>query len=71
MSGYVAVLSRVDISVFGGEFQIDCFLSFEQRPILCTNAYPCFNDKSYWTEKEKKNILFKKAIKALDAIFQF
>ena len=21
-----------------------CFLSFEQRPVLCTNAYPCFND---------------------------
>ena len=37
-----------------------CFLSFEQRPVLCTNAYPCFSDHSYWIEKEKKNILFKK-----------
>jgi len=42
-----------------------CFLSFEQRPVLCTNAYPCFNDRSYWIEKEKKNIQFKKAIDAL------
>lgn len=48
-----------------------CFLSFEQRPVLCTNAYPCFNDRSYWIKKEKKNILFKKAIDALDAIAQF
>ncbi|WP_299981005.1 hypothetical protein [Desulfobacula sp.] len=48
-----------------------CFLSFEQRPVLCTNAYPCFNDRSYWIEKEKKNILFKKAIDALDATAQF
>lgn len=45
-----------------------CFLSFEQRPVLCTNAYPCFADRSYWIEKEKKNILFKKAIHALDAV---
>jgi hypothetical protein len=42
-----------------------CFLSFEQRPVLCTNAYPCFNDRSYWIEKEKKNIKFKKAIEKL------
>ncbi len=45
-----------------------CFLSFEQRPVICTNAYPCFNDRSYWIEKEKKNILFQKAIDTLDAI---
>ncbi len=45
-----------------------CFLSFEQRPVLCTNAYPCFNDRSYWIEKEKKNILFQRAIDTLDAI---
>ena len=45
-----------------------CFLSFEQRPILCTNAYPCFNDRLYWIEKEKKNIQFKKAINALEVI---
>ncbi len=48
-----------------------CFLTFEQRPVLCTNAYPCFNDRPYWVEKEKKNILFKKAIDTLDAIVQF
>ncbi len=48
-----------------------CFLSFEQRPVLCTNAYPCFNDRSYWIEKEKKNIQFKKAIDALAVTVQF
>jgi len=48
-----------------------CFLSFEQRPVLCTNAYPCFNDRSYWIEKEKKNIQFKKAIDALNVTVQF
>ena len=48
-----------------------CFLSFKQRPVLCTNAYPCFNDRSYWIEKEKKNIQFKKAIDALNVTVQF
>ncbi|MCP3900611.1 MAG: hypothetical protein GY707_12950 [Desulfobacteraceae bacterium] len=48
-----------------------CFLSFEQRPVLCTNAYPCFNDQSYWIEKEKKNILFKKAFKSLEGLIVF
>jgi len=48
-----------------------CFLSFEQRAVLCTNAYPCFNDRSYWIEKEKKNIQFKKIIDALDVTIQF
>jgi len=48
-----------------------CFLSFEQRPVLCTNAYPCFNGRSYWIEKEKKNIQFKKAIDALAVTVQF
>ena len=47
-----------------------CFLSFEQRPVLCTNAYPCFIDRSYWLEKEKHNILFKKAMDSLAAIIQ-
>lgn len=45
-----------------------CYLSFEQRPVACTNAYPCFADRSYWLEKEKKNILFKKAIDELETI---
>ncbi len=47
-----------------------CSLSFEQRPVICTNAYPCFNDRSYWIEKEKKNIQFKKAIDTLDTAVQ-
>ncbi len=46
-----------------------CFLSFEQRPVLCTNAYPCFADRSYWIEKEKKNILFKKSISFISELF--
>ena len=45
-----------------------CFLSFEQRPIPCTNAYPCFADRSYWVEKEMKNNQFKKAMDSLDRI---
>jgi len=48
-----------------------CFLSFEQRPVTCTNAYPCFHEQSYWNEKDKKNILFKKAFDSLDAIVRF
>ena len=46
-----------------------CFLTFEQRPILCTNAYPCFSDRSYWVEKERKNIQFRKAVDLLNAVF--
>ncbi len=46
-----------------------CFLPFEHRPVLCTNAYPCFADKSYWIEKEGKNILFQKAKNGLDTVF--
>ncbi len=47
-----------------------CFLSFEQRPVICTNAYPCFNDRSYWVEKEEKIILFKKAFDSLEELFK-
>ena len=45
-----------------------CFLSFEERPVPCTNAYPCFHQESYWREKEKRNVLFKRAFDALDAV---
>lgn len=48
-----------------------CFLSFEQRPVPCTNAYPCFHDQSYWNEKDKRNILFKKAFDSLEAMVPF
>ena len=34
-----------------------CMMSFEQRPVVCTNAYPCFMGRSYWLEKEKNNEL--------------
>jgi hypothetical protein len=46
-----------------------CFLSFEQRPVTCTNAYPCFNNREYWIEKEKKNLLFFKEMNKLQELF--
>jgi len=48
-----------------------CFLSFEQRPVICTNAYPCFNDQSYWNEKEIKIIEFKKNFNSIKELFFF
>lgn len=48
-----------------------CFLSFERRPVICTNAYPCFHDQSYWNAKERQNILFKKAFDSLEVIVPF
>ncbi len=45
-----------------------CSLSFEQRPVICTNAYPCFNNRSYWNEKEAKIILFKKEFDSLEGL---
>jgi len=38
-----------------------CMLTFEQRPVCCTAAYPCFMDRAYWLEKET----IKKQIKPL------
>ncbi len=46
--------------------QNGCFLSFEQRPVICTNAYPCFNDRLYWNEKEAKSNLFKNSFDSID-----
>ncbi len=51
--------------------QTGCFLSFEQRPIPCTNAYPCFNDRSYWHEKEKKIVIFNGIYRTLENIVPF
>lgn len=45
-----------------------CLLSFEERPVVCTNAYPCFADRSYWLEKEEANLLFREAFGALEAL---
>jgi hypothetical protein len=45
-----------------------CFFSFEQRPVSCTNAYPCFNDHAYWAKKEAANALFKKAFADLAGV---
>lgn len=40
-----------------------CFFSFNERPIVCTNAYPCFAEREYWeliqTKKKRiKNLYF-------------
>jgi len=45
-----------------------CFFSFEERPVVCTNAYPCFNDREYWNEKDIKLYQIKKAFKSLCTI---
>ena len=31
-----------------------CLLTFEQRPISCANAYPCFASHSYWEFLQEK-----------------
>jgi hypothetical protein len=35
-----------------------CIFSFEERPVVCTIAYPCFAGQIYWEyhQKEKKRI---------------
>lgn len=35
-----------------------CFLSFDSRPLACSNAYPCFAGESYhkFLDKQKKEI---------------
>ena len=35
-----------------------CFLSFDSRPLVCSNAYPCFAGESYhkFLDKQKKEI---------------
>lgn len=35
--------------------QDGCFLPFRSRPMVCTNAYPCFASKEYWKHKEAGN----------------
>jgi len=45
-----------------------CFLSFEERPVTCTNAYPCFADRAYWVEKEKKREQMEAAFTSLSTM---
>jgi len=35
-----------------------CLLSFDSRPLICSNAYPCFSKESYhnFLEKQQKDI---------------
>lgn len=42
-----------------------CFLPFKSRPMVCTNAYPCFVSKEYWKHKEVGNRKAKPIFQAL------
>ena len=43
-----------------------CFLSFRSRPMVCTNAYPCFAGRAYWEIKEAGNRRAKPFFKELN-----
>lgn len=45
-----------------------CFFSFEQRPVICTNAYPCFAGRVYWEKKEAESVRIKKIFEILSPI---
>lgn len=68
LSGLSELMSRSDTDYCPLLLQSGCILSFEQRPIICTNAYLCFSDRSYWMEKERKAITVQKARKSISAI---
>jgi len=42
-----------------------CFLSFKSRPMVCTNAYPCFAGHEYWEFKEVGNRKVKPVLQSL------
>lgn len=69
-----ALLTKLILNSGGDQcpllLETGCSLSFEQRPVVCTNAYPCFNDRSYWEKKEKMNTRFVRAFDALSAILE-
>ena len=43
-------------------------ISFKNRPMVCTNAYPCFSGRDYWEFKEAGNRRAKPIFKQLEAI---
>jgi hypothetical protein len=45
-----------------------CFLSFNSRPMVCTNAYPCFAGREYWEAKEAGNRRAKQIFKYLSSL---
>ena len=47
-----------------------CFFSFDNRPITCTNAYPCFAGDQFWEFKERKRNNIKALYMSLDQILQ-
>jgi len=47
-----------------------CFLSFETRPMACTNAFPCFMEREYWEYKEIKKNQAKAIYKSIGTLFE-
>ncbi len=48
-----------------------CVLSFQSRPIACTNAYPCFMTDAYWQflqgKRQSTETLYRELRRILDA----
>jgi hypothetical protein len=47
-----------------------CFLSFDNRPVVCTSAYPCFAVRSYWEFLKKKKTHLNVLYEDLDQIIR-
>ena len=45
-----------------------CLLAFYNRPMVCTNAYPCFMSRAYWEFKEDGNRRAKPIFGALERL---
>ena len=46
-----------------------CCLSFENRPLVCTNAYPCTMDRSYWEYLQSIKAQIGALIRPLEELF--
>jgi len=47
-----------------------CFLSFKNRPLICTNAYPCTMDRIYWEYLQRMKGRLTAIIQPLEVLFQ-
>jgi hypothetical protein len=47
-----------------------CFFDFEERPIVCTAAYPCFNSTSYWAFQASKTRSIRELKMALEQVLK-
>jgi hypothetical protein len=47
-----------------------CLLSFDSRPLVCSNAYPCFSGELYRSYLEKKRKIIDAQYISLNEIFQ-